>query len=73
MIGIGLWGARLAPRTLAHVLFEIADAQRAFDASRNQPNEMDCLDRLFALQDEARAMIESATGVSWTAISAASL
>ena len=65
----------IRPRTLAHVLLEVTDAQRAFDRSckYDLPEELECLDRLDALQDEARAMIENATGVSWMAISAAYL
>ena len=66
----------MRPRTLAHVLLEVADAQNAFNRTWIKPCEgieLVCLDRLDALQDEARAMIENATGVSWMAISAAYL
>ena len=65
--------ARIPERHLKQVLTEIALGQRAFDASWRSDHEVDCLDRLDALQDEARAMIAAATGVSWSAISGASL
>ena len=65
--------SRIAPRHLLQVLSEIAAAQRDFDIHCHDRFEELCLDRLDALQDEARAMIETATGVSWSAISGASL
>ena len=70
--------ARIPVRRLDQVLTEIKSAQIAFDAvwRLDQPDlrhEIARLDRLNALQDEARAMIEAATGVSWEAISGASL
>ena len=65
--------ARIPVRRLEQVLTEIAAAQRDFDRHCNDRFEELCLDRLDALQDEARAMIESATGVSWESISGASL
>lgn len=61
------------PRTLAHVLLDIAEARRAFNASWHKSHEGECLDRLDALSDEARTMIEAATGVTWDQISGASL
>jgi hypothetical protein len=68
---------QLRPRTLAHVLLDIQVAQKAFDQSwrigSDTEVEADCLDRLDALQDEARAMIEAATGVTWNAIAGACL
>ena len=64
----------IRPRTLAHVLLDVVAAQNAFDDGWCSPAEhLARLDRLDALQDEARAMIEAATGVSWMAISAAYL
>ena len=65
--------ARIPERQLYQVLTEIAAAQRDFDIHCHDRFEELCLDRLDALQDEARAMIELATGVSWEAISGASL
>ena len=65
--------ARIPVRHLDQVLTEIAAAQRAFNESWNLPHEMDCLDRLDALSEEARAMIELATGVNWIAIREAGL
>jgi hypothetical protein len=68
---------QLRPRTLAHVLLDIQVAQKAFDQSwrigSDTEVEAECLDRLDALQDEARAIVEVATGVTWRAISGASL
>ena len=65
--------ARIPVRQLYQVLTEITAAQRDFKDSWGTSFETACLDRLDALQDEARAMIEAATGVSWEAISGASL
>ena len=65
--------ARIPVCRLDQVLTEIADAQRDFDRHCHDRLEELCLDRLDALQDEARAMIENATGVRWEAISGASL
>jgi hypothetical protein len=68
---------QLRPRTLAHVLLDIQVAQKAFDQSwrigSDTDIEAECLDRLDALQDEARGMVEAATGVTWIAIAGASL
>lgn len=62
-------------RTLAHVLLDIADARRAEQAAWERTRDMndDDADRIYgaaadelnALCDEARQMIEDATGVSW--------
>ena len=69
--------AQIRPRTLANVLLDIQAAQKAFDQSWRTGSDTDveakCLDRLDALQDEARAMVEAATGVAWNAIAGASL
>ena len=65
--------ARIPLRRLDQVLTDIAAAQRAYNESWHLAHELACLDRLDALQDEARAMIKAATGVSWSAISGASL
>ena len=70
--------ARIPLRNLSRVLHDIRVAQAAYNESwqlepQNLGREIACLDRLDALQDEARAMIETATGVSWEAISGASL
>lgn len=71
------------PRTLAHVLIEVAtmdDALRAAerrwyctrdDADSDKAASLD--DHVFALKDEAKAMIAAATGVSWEAIEGANL
>jgi len=64
---------KLRERTLANVLLEIQSAQRAFRGSWFTDEEGPCLDRLDALQAEARAMVESLTGVSWDAIQGANL
>ena len=71
---------QIRPRTLANVLLDIGVAQRDYDASWQTPLEYAdtnlesaCLDRLDALQDEARAMIEAATGCTWDSIQGAAL
>ena len=68
------------PRTLAHVLLEIQDAgpvcwgQREHQwAHMNDDQRSEALDRLDALRDEAKAMIEQLTGVSWDSIADACL
>lgn len=68
------------PRTLATVLAEIAEVgPKVWNGHRlpdqRLPDEVviPALDRLHALQDEARSMIERKLGCSWDAINAACL
>lgn len=56
------------PRTLPQVLSEIEAARKAWLRQRRTDREAEALDRYDALEAEARAMIEQATGVSWDAI-----
>jgi hypothetical protein len=69
---------QLRPRTLANVLLDISRARDVWSATwrlETPDTERECaaLDRLDALQDEARAMIEAATGCTWADIQGASL
>ena len=61
------------PRGLPEVLAEIPEAEHAWKQSWFTRREPSCLDRLHALQCEARAMIEAATGVAWSDIEGANL
>lgn len=70
-------------RTLAHVLLDIEQTDRDLraaerrwyqtrsDESADASAQLD--DRLFALKDEAKALIERAAGVTWSQIEAAGL
>ena len=62
-------------RTLANVLLDIADACQRGGGVRQQGTdfESEALDRLWALRDEAKAIIERATGCTWDQITEANL
>lgn len=71
------------PRTLAHVLVELATAdaemrriERRWYCTRDD-RDADASaaldDKVFALKDEAKAMIGAAVGVDWAAIEGANL
>ena len=63
----------LRKRTLANVLLDIEAQHRRCDRLWGGDLESDELDRLWALRDEARDMIEAATGCTWDQISGANL
>lgn len=63
-------------RTLAHVLLDIADVGPIVwrTPSWIKPQQLEgALDQLDALQAEARAMVEAATGVTWDQLQEANL
>ena len=70
-------------RTIAHVLLDIEQVERALRIAERRwyqtrdDEDADAAamldDRRFALKDEAKALIERATGVTWAQIEGASL
>jgi hypothetical protein len=64
---------RQEERTLAHVLLDLRQADADWRDWWGADEESAHLDRMDALQAEARTMIERATGVSWAQIEGADL
>jgi hypothetical protein len=56
------------PRSLAHVLIDIAQADRRCSLHWGDEIEGELLDQLEALRSEARSMIEELTGCEWESV-----